>query len=60
MRVKNLEYNDCILIQYFWPILLNKNMQKFYTGWDFGNGLRWKVDSMNEEVWESTNSILTA
>ena len=35
-------------------------MQKFYTGWDSGNGLQWKVDSTIEAVWESTNSILTA
>ena len=35
-------------------------MQKFYIGWDSGNGLRWKVDPANEEVWESTNSMLTA
>ena len=35
-------------------------MQKFYTGWDSGSGLRWKVDLANEEVWESTNSIFTA
>ena len=35
-------------------------MQKFYTGWDSGSGLQWKVDPANEEVWESTNSIFTA
>ena len=36
------------------------NVQKFYIGWDSGNGFRWKVDSTIEAVWESTNSILTA
>ena len=35
-------------------------MQKFYTGWDSGSDLRWKVDPANEEVWKSTNSIFTA
>ena len=53
----NLEYPSCVLIWYFRPILHNKNVQKFYTGWDSGNGLQWKVDPTNEEVWESTNSI---
>ena len=56
----NPEHPSCILIQYFRPMLRNKNVEKFYIGWDFGNGLRWKVDPTNEEVWESTNSIFIA
>ena len=49
----------CILIQYFWPISHNMNVQKFYIGWDCRNGLQWKVHPTNKKVWESTNSILT-
>ena len=56
----NPEYLRCVLIRYFWPVSHSTNVQKFYTGWDFGNGLRWKVDSTIEAVWESTNSILAA
>ena len=56
----NPEYPGCILIRYFQPVSRNRNVQKFYTGWDSGSGLRWKVDPANEEVWESTNSIFTA
>ena len=55
----NLEYPGCVLIQYFQSVSHNRNMQKFYTSWDSRNGLRWKVDPANEEVWESTNSIFT-
>ena len=56
----NPEYPSYVLIQYFRPILHNKNVQKFYTSWDCENGLRGKINQTNEEVWESTNSILTA
>ena len=49
-----------MLIQYFQPVSRNRNVQKFYTGWDSGSGLRWKVDLANEEVLESTNSVFTA
>ena len=56
----NSEYPSCVLLWYFWPVSRNKNVQKLYTGWDFGNVLQWKVDPTNEEVWKSTNSILTA
>ena len=56
----NLEYPGCVLIQYFQPVSCDRNVQKFYTSWDSGNSLRWKVDPTIEEVWESTNSIFTA
>ena len=56
----NPEYPGCVLIRYFQPVSRNRNVQKFYTGWDSGNGLQWKVDPANEEVWERTNSIFTA
>ena len=46
----NLEHLGCILIQYFRPISRNENVQKFYTSWDFGNDLRWKVDPTNEKM----------
>ena len=35
----NLEYPGCVLIWYFWPISCNKNVQKFYIGWESANGL---------------------
>ena len=56
----NLEFHGCVLIWYFWPVSRNKNVQKFYTDWDSGNSLQWKVDPTNEVEWESTNSILIA
>ena len=56
----NPKYPRCVLIRYFQPVLCSTNVQKFYTGWDSRNSLRWKVDSTIEAVWESTNSILTA
>ena len=46
----NPECPGYILIWYFWLVLHNKNVQKFYTHWDSGNDLRWKVDPTNEEV----------
>ena len=54
------EHPGCMLIRYFRPASRTKAMQDFYTGWDSPTGLRWKVDPTIEEVWESTNSILTA
>ena len=56
----NPKYPGCVLIRYFRPVSHSTNVQKFYTGWESGNSLRWKVDSTIEVVWESTNSILTA
>ena len=56
----NPEYLGCVLIRYFQLVSGNRNVQRFYISWDSGNGLRWKVDLANEEVWESTNSIFTA
>ena len=56
----NLEHPGYVLIQYFRPTSRTRSVQEFYTGWDSSTGLRWKVDSMLEETWKSTNSILTA
>ena len=56
----NPDYPGCVLIRYFRLVSRSMNVQKFYTSWDSRNGLRWKVDSTIEAVWESTNSILTA
>ena len=55
----NPEHLGYVLIQYFRPTSCTKSVQEFYIGWDFGTSLCWKVDSMLEETWESTNSILT-
>ena len=54
------EHLGCVLIQYFLPTSRTKSIQEFYTGWDSSTSLHWKVDSTLEEIWESTNSILTA
>ena len=48
--LSNPEHPGYVLIQYFRSMLHNKNVQKFYICWDFGNGLRWKVDSTNAKV----------
>ena len=40
-------------------MLCIKSVQEFYTGRDSTTDVRWKVDSTIEEVWESTNFILT-
>ena len=55
----NPKHPGYVLIQYFRPTSRTRTIQEFYTSWDSGTGLRWKVDSMLE-TWESTNSILIA
>ena len=47
------------LFNTFRPILYTKSMYEFYTYWDSTSGLHWQVDSINEEVWKSIDSILT-
>ncbi len=50
----------CVLIQYFRPATRSQDVQDSYRGWDSPNGLRWKIDDCQEEVWEETSSIMTA
>ncbi len=56
----NRERPNTIFIHYFHSTISSNNVQEFYTGSDSPNGLRWKVDDNQGEVWESIDSIMTA
>ena len=55
----NPKHPGCVLIQYFHPTSRVRAVQEFYIGSDSTTGLRWKVDSTMDAIWESTNSVLT-
>ncbi len=56
----NPDKPNFVLIQYFRPTSRSQDVQDSYLGWDSANGLRWKIDDCQEEVWEDTSSIMTA
>ena len=35
------------------------DVQEFYTDWDSGRGLRWKIEENKPPVWEATNALMT-
>ena len=51
---------NCLLIQYFQPMLRSQLAQDTYYSWDSETGLHWKIEELNGPQWEHTDSIITA
>ena len=54
----NLEEPNRILIQYFHSTSRSVDVQEFYTGWDSGRDLSWKIEENEPPVWEETNALM--
>jgi len=55
----NPRKTNCVLIQYFRPTSLNRDVQDSYIGWDSERGWRWKVDEVEPPLWEEMNALMT-
>ena len=55
----NPEEPNRILIQYFHPTSTSVDVQEFYTCWNSGRGLRWKIEENEPPMWEETNALMT-
>ena len=49
-----------VQIQFFCPVLQNRDVPKFYKDWNIDVNLRWTIEKGVAITWESTNSVLTA
>ena len=54
------EHANCVLIQYFEPTSHLAEVRNNYTGWNSEQGLKWKMDETQEEVWLHTDHIMTS
>ena len=54
------ERQNSLRIQYYRPTSRDLHIQRTYDGWDARVGLKWRTDDDLDEVWESTDSLLTA
>jgi hypothetical protein len=56
----NPDMPNTIEIQFFRPISSDRDVLKYYKGWDIDKNLRWTVEKGVDISWQSTDAIFTA